>query len=183
MIGTISAGSKIPSHEFKNTSRNPNSRFRCISTGSFSWRFTNSLIFHKFSRSRPLQYQIHRLHSIPASALTASTDSEIEVDIFIDGRPLNGDGWVSSSASTTYISSIHVRYLRMLCLIYRARAHALVEQLQRDGALAVQEALHFEALQEGESAKEIGKKDNTNQNITRAENPTINSLNWTLNCP
>jgi len=65
------------------------------------------------------------------------------------------------------LSSIHMRYVRKLCFIYRARAHALKEQLQRDGALAVREALHFEALQDGESAKEIGKSDNTNKNTTK----------------
>ena len=41
--------------------------------------------------------------------------------------------------------------------VCRSRAHVLIDQLRRDGVLAVREALRYEACQEHESADKVGK--------------------------
>ena len=66
-----------------------------------------------------------------------------------------------SCANDRYRHSFCVCAPQSLCpltiALYRARAHAISQQLQRDGALAVREALLFESIQDGESAEEVGK--------------------------
>ncbi len=45
-----------------------------------------------------------------------------------------------------------------LAMVCRARVHAILEQLTEDGALAVREALKYEAFHEGQAqAEEVGE--------------------------